>query len=344
MNRTANAGLALPDLDTSRWDQVLNANFALLDGLAPVGWLAVAPAESPSTSLNVAVAPGAFRNSARALIAYAGGNVALPASATTYLWLTDAGAVATGTAWPGSGPYLPLATVATGAAAVASVADARLALAVVGAPAPAPASSSYLVLAADANLANERVVAGTANQVILADGGPNGALTFSLPQSIAATSSPTFAAVAVAGNPATALQLAPKQYVDAGDATATAAATSANGNANNRVLKAGDAMTGPLAMAGLTMVVRTVSAATTILATDGLLRVDCSGGAVTVTLPAPSSVGNLCVRVKKVDATANALTIASATPIDGQSSVAVGSAYGSRTLIGDAASNTWNVC
>lgn len=41
------------------------------------------------------------------------------------------------------------------------------------------------------------------------------------------------------GNPATALQAAPKQYVDAGDATA-------NANANTRVLKVGDTMTGTL--------------------------------------------------------------------------------------------------
>lgn len=56
----------------------------------------------------------------------------------------------------------------------------------------APTTSSYLVLATDASLTSERVLVGTANQVVLTDGGAGGNLTLSLPQSIATTSSPTF--------------------------------------------------------------------------------------------------------------------------------------------------------
>lgn len=53
--------------------------------------------------------------------------------------------------------------------------------------------ASYLVLGLDAGLSAERVLVGTANQVILSDGGANGNLTLSLPQSIHTGAAPTFA-------------------------------------------------------------------------------------------------------------------------------------------------------
>jgi hypothetical protein len=64
-------------------------------------------------------------------------------------------------------------------------------------------------------LANTGVtsVVGTTNQVIVSGG--TGAVTFSLPQSINSTSTPTFAQINVLSNPTSALQLATKQYVDA---------------------------------------------------------------------------------------------------------------------------------
>ena len=57
----------------------------------------------------------------------------------------------------------------------------------------APTSASYLTLGLDSTLTTERVLVGTTNQVILTDGGANGNLTLSLPQSIATSSAPTFA-------------------------------------------------------------------------------------------------------------------------------------------------------
>jgi hypothetical protein len=53
--------------------------------------------------------------------------------------------------------------------------------------------ASYLVLGLDAGLSAERVLVGTSNQVILSDGGANGNLTLSLPQSIHTGAAPTFA-------------------------------------------------------------------------------------------------------------------------------------------------------
>ena len=62
---------------------------------------------------------------------------------------------------------------------------------------------------------------------------------------------------------------------------------------------------------------------------------DASGGAITVTLPAPDV--NLNVTIKKIDGSANGVTIA--TPgtetIDGQASVTVTSQYIARTLTSD---------
>ncbi|KKK79544.1 hypothetical protein LCGC14_2832430, partial [marine sediment metagenome] len=55
-----------------------------------------------------------------------------------------------------------------------------------------PVSAEYVVLSLDATLENERVLTGTANQVILADGGANGNVVLSLPQDIHVTASPTF--------------------------------------------------------------------------------------------------------------------------------------------------------
>lgn len=57
----------------------------------------------------------------------------------------------------------------------------------------APTASSYIVIGADGTLTNERVLVGTAAQVILTDGGAGGNITLSLPQDIDLTSSPTFA-------------------------------------------------------------------------------------------------------------------------------------------------------
>lgn len=63
----------------------------------------------------------------------------------------------------------------------------------------APTTASYLVLGVDATLTNERVLTGTASQVILTDNGAGSTLVLSLPQSIAAASTPTFAGLTLTG-------------------------------------------------------------------------------------------------------------------------------------------------
>jgi len=57
----------------------------------------------------------------------------------------------------------------------------------------APTDASYLTLGTNAALSAERVLTGTSNQIILTDNGAGGTIVLSLPQSIATSSSPTFA-------------------------------------------------------------------------------------------------------------------------------------------------------
>jgi hypothetical protein len=105
---------------------VFQADLATLDALTPIGGLCVSPHEVPSASLNVAVAAGNFRNSWGAVVTYAGAaSQAIAASSTVYLWLTNAGVLASGSAWP-SGFYVPLAVVVSGAGTITNIADARV--------------------------------------------------------------------------------------------------------------------------------------------------------------------------------------------------------------------------
>lgn len=80
---------------------------------------------------------------------------------------------------------------------------------------------------------------------------------------------------------------------------------------------------------------RTVTTDTTMSLSDGLMLVDATGGAVTVTLPALPASGGLVFRVKKVDSSGNAVTVSAAEDIDG-GSVTLSAQYDGVILIGDA--------
>lgn len=56
----------------------------------------------------------------------------------------------------------------------------------------APADAQYVTLAVNATLTNERVLTGTANQVIITDNGAGNTVVLSLPQDIGTGSSPTY--------------------------------------------------------------------------------------------------------------------------------------------------------
>jgi hypothetical protein len=63
----------------------------------------------------------------------------------------------------------------------------------------APADAQYVVLTLNATLTSERVLIGTANQIIITDNGANSTVVLSLPQNIATTSSPTFVGLTLTG-------------------------------------------------------------------------------------------------------------------------------------------------
>lgn len=129
---TTNARLQKPAAADRLWDVPLNANADYLDGLAAVGGLAVTSLEVPSASLSCRIAAGAYLKANGTVGSYAGGSLALPANATSYIWLTDAGVLGSGSAWPTTA-NLPLAQVQTGPSAVLQVADARIPYQSVGA-------------------------------------------------------------------------------------------------------------------------------------------------------------------------------------------------------------------
>jgi hypothetical protein len=133
---TPNVKLGQPALGDTGWSTPLNNNCTTLDGLAPVGGLAVSPHEVPSASLTVAVAAGQYINQAGIAITYAGSaSQAVTANATNYLYLTNSGTLTVNTTgWP-AGPtlYTPLAIIVAGASTITSVTDARVCLPVVGA-------------------------------------------------------------------------------------------------------------------------------------------------------------------------------------------------------------------
>jgi hypothetical protein len=129
---TTNARLQKPAAADRHWDVPLNANADYLDGLAAVGGLAVTALEVPSASLSCRIASGGYIKANGTVGTYAGGSLTLPASATSYIWLTDAGVLSSGAAWPTT-PNLPLARVQTGPSTILQIVDARLPYQSVGA-------------------------------------------------------------------------------------------------------------------------------------------------------------------------------------------------------------------
>jgi hypothetical protein len=123
---TANALLQKPATADRYWDVPLNANSDFLDGVSAIGRLLVTPTEVPSATLNVRVTPGTYVTANGTIGTFAGvASQALPASTTTYLWLTDAGVLSASASFP-TAAHVRLASVATGPSSVLSVVDGRV--------------------------------------------------------------------------------------------------------------------------------------------------------------------------------------------------------------------------
>jgi hypothetical protein len=129
MSSTYSAKLKLekPATGDRNWDTPLRADLDALDA-TPLGMVAVATHEKPtSTSLTVDVGAGTFLNSSVVYATFAGTTgYTLPASTTSHVWLTDAGALANGTSWPTAGTFhVRLATVTTSGSVVTAIVDER---------------------------------------------------------------------------------------------------------------------------------------------------------------------------------------------------------------------------
>jgi hypothetical protein len=126
---TTRAAIQKPAALDPAWNLPLNANADALDTIQSIGSLAVSPAERPSASLNVQVAAGVFISSGGVYVTYTGtASFALTASATNYLWLTDAGVLAVSTsAFPAASvKCVRLAAVSAGASSITGIIDARV--------------------------------------------------------------------------------------------------------------------------------------------------------------------------------------------------------------------------
>ena len=88
---------------------------------------------------------------------------------------------------------------------------------------------------------------------------------------------------------------------------------------------------------------RTVTAAYRAQGTDYTIRVDASAGAVTVSLPEAAALRGKVLVVKKVDSSANAVTIdpAGSETIDGASTVSISTQYHSYVI--QSSGSSWDV-
>ena len=102
--------------------------------------------------------------------------------------------------------------------------------------------------------------------------------------------------------------------------------------------------TGPTILSEVASTIRTVSAATTLTATDFTAKVNAASAAVTVTLPTTPSQGQV-VNITKTDTSANAVTVAAqaGATINGNASVTISSQYAAYQLQWDSASSSWTI-
>lgn len=137
---TRNAvGLFIIPLDTPEgWVDYINANWDTISFVSAVGGLAVQPRDLDtnlqSNSLYIKISAGDYGQSTGPIASYAGSaGQAVPASATTCVWLTDVGVLTTGAAFPAT-VHIRLARVTTDATRVTAITDARVVTSARGTP------------------------------------------------------------------------------------------------------------------------------------------------------------------------------------------------------------------
>lgn len=109
------------------------------------------------------------------------------------------------------------------------------------------------------------------------------------------------------------------------------------------VVTAGVKVTPSAAASPVYLTVFNYNAGPIALTTQGLAVVDASGGAIDVNLPAASAANGQIFSVKKVDATANAVTLTpdGADTIDGDATQPITTQYDSLTVVSDG--STWHI-
>lgn len=131
---SSKAGFPIPQVNDLNWHLPLQTFIKMVEKQAAIGPLCVSvstPGSTaspvPSTSLSVDVGGGTFLNASGAAVSYAGstGNT-LTASTTTRLWLDDSGTLNTGSSYPSSTQFVPLASVTTNATTITAISDDRV--------------------------------------------------------------------------------------------------------------------------------------------------------------------------------------------------------------------------
>jgi hypothetical protein len=124
---TSRAKIRKPGIADRGWNVPINENAEVLDAVNAIGGLAVTLAETPSASLDVAVAAGPYLRTWGQQATYAGtSSFACTASATNYLYLDAAGTLTKSTVgFPTSAAHIPLAVVVAGSSTITSITDYR---------------------------------------------------------------------------------------------------------------------------------------------------------------------------------------------------------------------------
>lgn len=341
--RTTNAKLRKITQGDAPWDTPINANEDGLDALAAIGQFAVTPHlfaadETPADrTYDVAAGYLVTVTGARIQVAAVTGQTA-PAACTSYVWRKKDGTLGTGLALPTDEVAAPLAAITCDVAKITRIDDLRHPTLLVGGGLPfgslyltstevdAVDGATYLASATDQYLAvnaNTRAVAivphypaGKGNILIVRNisgaypvtiqGGSNGGSV-----SVDATTLPNQGDVA--------------WFVADGDESWSLISRSPAESIGTRTITASGSITG-----------------ITIGSID-LTRCDATAGAIAVSLPYATNYVGKVLTFKKIDASANAVTLSafSGDDVDGAASLSLTSRYQVARLV--ARPNGWDV-
>lgn len=124
---TSNLKLGTPATGDTGWATVLDANRTQLETLTAIAGGCVTPAEVPSTTLNVRVAPVNYLLPDGTIGSYAGtASQAMTSGTTNYLFLNSSYSLTVNTTGFPTTAHIRLATVLAGASTITSVTDSRV--------------------------------------------------------------------------------------------------------------------------------------------------------------------------------------------------------------------------